>query len=394
VSKKPQKTLSWSYFETNVPPPPRRCWGLERSKRGKNPFQIESWIYYLICSPPLFCFAFKLWWFHFYLLPMHLLLNPSLLQKWYTCKFLSKFKIKIKIPFNVAVGIVAVMKVIPPRKTKDPENVKWNWSLCPQHWDYNPVSMKKASNSTLTYIWTHIQISSFFLNRTSNFMVGHSKPTDLTFIDLVPYSSWQGTFVKGKAWRQGHYWNKGLHKVIAQALPSLPEGFTAIKTDPVKERNLLKWNYPLRKWNVHSPLTNKIGSVKVTSECTIFLLGRSLHTVNCMAIAFEVSSMDSILIHGFLIPSTLDWLFNLPFWNIWTYVRLDILKEKKLKSFMLSTFERRGVCTRPMGITKRLLVTWPHISSFCLMAATGHLTPWLVMFSNTASVVWGLRKCI
>jgi len=55
---------------------------------------------------------------------MHLLLNPSLLYKWYTCKIPFK-KIKIKInPFHVAVGIVAVMKVIPPRKTKDPENVK------------------------------------------------------------------------------------------------------------------------------------------------------------------------------------------------------------------------------------------------------------------------------
>ncbi len=45
---KPQKTLSWSHFETNVCPPQKkgRCWGLERSsKRGKNPFQIDTWIY-------------------------------------------------------------------------------------------------------------------------------------------------------------------------------------------------------------------------------------------------------------------------------------------------------------------------------------------------------------
>jgi hypothetical protein len=41
-----------------------------------------------------------------------------------------------------------------------------------------------------------------------------------------------------------------------------------------------------------------------------------------MAIAFEVSSTDSILIHGFLIPSTLDWLFNLPFETLLEYMNL------------------------------------------------------------------------
>jgi hypothetical protein len=44
------------------PPPQRRCCGLERSKRGKNPFQIETWIYpssiTLYAPHPLLCFAF------------------------------------------------------------------------------------------------------------------------------------------------------------------------------------------------------------------------------------------------------------------------------------------------------------------------------------------------
>jgi hypothetical protein len=67
---KPQKTLSWSHFETNVRSPKKknvvRDW--RESKRGKNPFQIDTWIYpssiykvhtsTLYAHHPLFCFAF------------------------------------------------------------------------------------------------------------------------------------------------------------------------------------------------------------------------------------------------------------------------------------------------------------------------------------------------
>lgn len=86
------------------------------------------------------------------------------------------------------------------------------------------------------------------------------------------------------SWGQGHCQNKGPHKAIVEHRPDFNNALTlgalpSVKTDPVKERNFLKWNFLLRKRNVppRDPLT-KISLCNITSKYTEnFLEGLYVH---------------------------------------------------------------------------------------------------------------------